>query len=58
MKEDMDNGIKRLNATIEECEQLREEWKRRIQEVDMLKDTYETLIKLLRKQLNTDWGQE
>ena len=58
MKEDMNDGIKRLNAIIEECEQLREEWKRRIQEVDMLKDTYETLINLLRKQLNTDWGQE
>ena len=58
MKEDMNDGIKRLNAIIEECEQLREERKRRIQEVDMLKDTYETLINLLRKQLNTDWGQE
>ena len=57
MKEDMDNGIKRLNATIEECEQLRDEWKHRVEEIDMLKETYETLINLLRKQLNTDWGK-
>ena len=56
MREDMNKALDRLNLTIAECEELREEWKQRIKEVDDLKDTYETLINLLRKQLKIEDG--
>ena len=56
MREDMNKAIDRLNLTIAECEELREEWKQRIKEADDLKDTYETLINLLRKQLKIEDG--
>lgn len=56
MREDMNKALDRLNLTIAECEELREEWKQRIKEADDLKDTYETLINLLRKQLKIEDG--
>jgi len=44
--------MNRLNSIIEECESLRGEWEQRIKEVNSLKETYETLISIMRKQLN------
>lgn len=51
-KESYEDKINRLNSIIEECESLRGEWEQRIKEVNSLKETYETLISIMRKQLN------
>lgn len=51
-KESYEDKMNRLNSIIEECEGLRGEWEQRIKEVNSLKETYETLISIMRKQLN------
>ncbi len=51
-KESYEDKMNRLNSIIEECESLRGEWEQRIKEVNSLKETYETLISIMRKQLN------
>ena len=51
-RETFEERMEYLNSVIADCEKMREEWQLRIKEVDELKETYDTLINLLRKQLN------
>jgi chromosome segregation ATPase len=51
-RETFEERMEYLNSVIADCERMREEWQLRIKEVDELKETYDTLINLLRKQLN------
>lgn len=51
-RETFEERMEYLNSVIADCEAMREEWQLRIKEVDELKETYDTLINLLRKQLN------
>ena len=51
-RETFEERMEYLNSVIADCETMREEWQLRIKEVDELKETYDTLINLLRKQLN------
>jgi hypothetical protein len=51
-RETFEERMEYLHSVIAVCERMREEWQLRIKEVDELKETYDTLINLLRKQLN------
>lgn len=51
-RETFEERMEYLNSVIADCEEMREKWQLRIKEVDELKETYDTLINLLRKQLN------
>ena len=53
----MSDDMRKLKEMISECEALREEWRMRIKEAKLSKSTYDTLVKMLREQLNIDEGQ-